>query len=90
MLVLFLPHITGDNVQQELDLHIADHGHDGLAPIPGHAAAQHFKRSRLHYGVFDHVSPVSRGAETHLGNHTRNQSIFDHHIICRLIAAILF
>ena len=67
---------TGDNVQQEFHLHPSDHGHDRITPVPGHATTQHFQRARLHHGLLHHIQAISRGAQTHLGNHTRNQSIY--------------
>lgn len=65
---------TGDNMQQEFDLHATDNRHDGFTPVSSHAETQHFQGSRLYHGLFDHVETVSRGTETHVGNHPRNQS----------------
>ena len=64
---------TGDNVQQELNLHPADYRHDGIAPVSGHAAAKHLKRTRLHNGLLHHIQAVAGRIETHLGNHPGNQ-----------------
>ena len=55
-------------------MHVTNNGHNGIAPVPGHAEAQHFQRTRLHHGLLNHVATVSRGAQTHLGNHSRDQS----------------
>lgn len=61
-------------MQQEQRVHAADNGHDRIAPVPGHAAAQHLQGSRVHHGLLHHVASVARGTQTHLGHHPRNQS----------------
>lgn len=76
--VVSLSDKTGNYMQQELDLHTTDNRHDRLAPVSGYAETQHLQGSRLHHGLFDHVETVSRGAETHVGNHPRNQSKYTH------------
>lgn len=47
-------------------MHAADHRHDGIAPVPGHAAAVHVQGPRVHTGLLVHVQAVARGAQAHM------------------------
>ena len=52
-------------------MHPPDHGHDGLAPVPRHAATLHIQGPRLHPRLLRHLAPEPRGAQEHPRNRER-------------------
>lgn len=56
---------AGDQLQQE-HMHAADHRHDGVASVSGHATAVHVQRPRVHIGLLVHVQAVAGGAPAHM------------------------
>ena len=58
--IVLFSSFPGDLFQQ-LDLHPPDHGHDGLASVPGHAAVIHLQGPRLHPRLLGHIKTKSGG-----------------------------
>lgn len=60
--------LAGHQLQQE-HLHTADHRHDRIPSVPGHAAIVHLEGTRLYIGLLRVLQAESRGTASHLGAH---------------------